>query len=400
MVGLNVFPTVVLPDNYVPSFSPYPNPPANWSENTPVREWMLSVDVAGTVYWQRDRPMFQGIATSAMSIAANGWAILTGLTPLRDNFAGLNDSAATGNWYPPYEGGTTNSYFLCIGYIPWNSSNTGNVFIAGLALNATTVREGTKIPSGPHGVTCMVVDLVSLASQTDYVNLQGFQNSAGSVNTLVSGKLPALVCRWVSQHGAPGTATQPQPPQPHSWIDADQVTASATGASPVSPGVKVPLNREIRDLSNWLKQPPTTRLTSYTTTQTIPSGAWTSIQMPTQDLDPYGGWSSGANTRWTAPRAGLYYVAGYASVAELTSAHAGYRAVRLLVNGATVYGGTTAQPDTSTQTAGTSLYSTDLIRLNTNDYVEVQMIQTQGAALPVNNSVGNASRLIAVWTSL
>lgn len=371
-----------------------PVDPRTWAAGDRGRAKQLTRDVAAAVAWHRNRPFFQGLQTASASVPASSWTALNLDWEMLDPWGGHSGSGEL--WYPPFTAvaGSITDYYLCSGYVPVSGSDTTKVAVAGLIRNGSDIREGTKLPlNSAHVIDPMVIDLIGVQGGIDTISLGCWTNISGGVSTVVSAKCPSLTARWVGS--AVGTVS-PLPPVPHSWIPADQLTATATGASPVLGGSKVPLNAEIRDLVRFLNYPPLARLTSQGTSQTIPTGgAFTSIQFPTKDIDTYSGWSSGANTKYTIQRAGLYVAAGYASVAEV-SASGGYRAVRLLVNGTTPYGGTSSIPTTS-GTTGTALYAVRHLRLAAGDTVEVQLSNTGSSALPVTTAAGNSSRLIMVW---
>lgn len=387
---------VTLPDGQT-AFGPVD--PRTWSASDRARAKQLSLDVAGAVAFHRQRPFFQGLQTVSQSIPASAWTPVTLDWEMIDQWAG--HSGTTSQWLTPVTQGAVlglglTDYYLCSGYVPLNASDTTKVGIAGLIKNGTDIREGTKIPYGAsHAIDPMIIDLVGVQGGTDTIGLGAWTNNTGGAPTVVASKTPSLTCRWVGSAFANNPAL---PAVPHSWIPADQMTASATGASPAVGGSKVPLNSEIRDLIRYLNYPPLARLTSegQSPTQTIPTGgAWTSIKLPTNNIDSYTGWSSGANTLYTVKRAGLYLVIGYATVAEVSAA-GGYRAARLLVNGTTPFGGTSTVPMTSGAT-GTALYTVRHLRLNVNDTVELQMSQTGSSALPCIITAAGACRLILVW---
>jgi hypothetical protein len=363
----------------------------------PLRAHSLIHDASGCIAWHRQRPLFQGFASLAQSIPTGTLTAVTGLSELVDNYAGHSDSTNTGRYYVPNTG--SNDWYLCSGYVPFNVTGAaGNVFIAGLRATGGTTMEGGKIPGGAgHAVDTMAIDLLQMnGGSNHYAELMAYQNVGTAQNTLVAGKNPSLTVRWVAVDPASTSFFTPAlPAVPHTWTATDIYTGSATGAG------KVPLNTELRDYVNFLTNPPIARVTAQGTAQTIPtgSGTWTSVQFPTNTVDTYGGWASGSNTRYTAQRAGLYLIAGLASVAE-ASPWAGYRAVRLLqtfaAGGTQAYAGWTTLPQTAGGT-GTAIYATGLIRMAAGDYVETQMQHTQGAALTLNNLANNSSRMIAVW---
>lgn len=379
-----------------------------WSDGPPAgKVFALDLEsvVGGTVMWHRQRPLFQALQTVTQSVPNLTWTSMGLDTVLLDNYGG--QGTVSSQFYSILTSNTTD-YYLCTGYVPWNTTVSANVFIAGLTKNGTIYSEGTKIPAGTgHNNDCFVADIVALSSGNDYVELAGFQSTSVAVSTLVSGKTPSFTVRWVG--GAQHTSVVAAPTTPHTWIPQDEISADATGASSQSPGVKVPLNREARDAANWLNGPPIARLTSVGSGQSITNGGtFQSVQFPTATIDNYTGWASGTNTRYTAQRPGLYLVIGYGSVTESSGTHTGYRAVRLsqtfAAGGSTTFAGTSTVPNSgSTDTTGTALYATAMIRLAVGDYVELQMAQTQTnapTALAVNNSAGNSSKLNVIWMSL
>lgn len=381
-----------------------PTAPKTWIDAGPttpgdaLRARLLGTDAGGGLVWHRQRPLFQAIQSLAQSIPNSTFTAITGLSELVDNYAGHSDTVNTGRYYVPRTNSNTSGgdWYLASGYVPFSSASGTTVFYTCLReTGSATIIEGAKVPSGTgHVVTGMVLDLMQMhGGNNDYVELIARQLTGAAVNTVVSGKSPSLTVRWVAADPAwAGFSTPALPAVPHTWTASDIYTASATGAG------KVPLNVELRDFVSYLNNPPIARLTAEGGSQTIPSGSgtWTSIQLPTETVDTYNGHNNVTNnTRYTAPRAGLYLISGYVSVAE-TGTNSGYRAARLLVNGTTPYAGWTTLPATA-GTSGTAVYATALVRMAVGDYVETQMQQTQGAALTVNNGAGNCSRMIAVW---
>jgi hypothetical protein len=381
-----------------------PIAPKTWVDAGPttpgdaLRARLLETDAGGGVMWHRQRPLFQGFPTLAQSIPSGTFTAITGLSELVDNYAGHSDTTNTGRYYVPLTNSNTTGgdWYLCSGYVPFNSADATTPFAAGLRdTGSATINEGGKIPSGTgHVVDVMALDLMQLhGGNNDYIELVARQVTGAAVNTIVSGKSPSLTVRWVAADPAwSGFATPALPASPHTWTATDVYTGSATGAG------KVPLNTELRDAVNFLNNPPIARLTSEGSAQTIPTGTtWTSIAFPTETVDSYNGHDNVTNnTRYTCQRAGLYLVAGLASIAE-TASNNGYRAVRLLVNGTTPYAGWTCLPQTA-GTTGTAIYATALIRMAAGDYVETQMQQTQSAATrTINAAANNCARMIAVW---
>lgn len=381
----------------MPSGAAYnpPTTPHTWVEKASavygdaLQAKILERDVAMAVAFHSKRPFMQGVATVTTSLTSSTWTPLP-LAELVDNVQGHSDINNVSRWVAP-TAATANNWWLCTGLVPINTSSVSTVGIAGLRINGGGVQEGTKIPGGSHnGITPMTVDLLQMAAG-DYLELCGYQNSGGTVSTIISGRAATLTMRWACA----GTGTTVAlPSTPRTWTAADLLTADSTG------GANVPLNLNIRDVIRWLNYPAIAKITASGTTQTIPSGVgtWTSLQMPASTVDNYGMWSSGANTKLTCQRAGVYLIAGLASISE-GSSNTGYRAARLLhtiaAGGSATYGGTASVPAT-TSTIGTAIQVVHPIRMAVNDTIELQASHNQGSSL----NAGTASRLIAVWESL
>lgn len=390
---------ITLPDGHS-AFGPVD--PRTWASAERYRARLLETDVAGAIAWHRNRPFFQGLQLGAQSISTSTWNLVDLDWEMIDAWSG--HSGADYLWFAPDTLNNTNNpsdYYLCSGYVPMNASDSTKVGIAGIIKNGSEIHEGTKLPQNSgHVIDPIAIDLIGVTSG-DTLSLGAWTNVAAGATTVVSAKTPSLTARWV---GAAVGYVSPLPPVPHSWIPADLASASSTGASPTPGGSKVPLNTEIRDLIRFLNYPPLARLTAEGGSQAIPSSTsvWTPIQFPLANIDTYGGWSSGDNTKYTFQRPGVYLVIGRACIAEASSgSNDGYRAVRLQVNGdaAKVYGGTSAIPQSSGST-GTALYVARHIRVSAGDYVQVQMQQNQSAGTTtraVNTTASAASKLIAIW---
>lgn len=407
MAGISAY--AYLPDGQLVGF-PIPPYPRTWVDQAAgvkgdgLRAPLVEYDAGGGVLWHRQRALFQGFQSLAQSIPTATFTAITGLTELIDNYSGHSDTTNTGRYYVPNTGnGGSNDWYLCSGFIPFSSTDATTPFMAGFRVTGSaTVNECGKMPSGAgHNVDVMALDLVRMSTGTsDYIELVGRQITGGAVNTVVASRTPSLTVRWVATDTSGAGVATPALPSPHVWVATDRATASATGT--VSGHTLVPLNRELRDVVAFLNNPPIARLTAQTSVQTIPTGAgtWTSIAFPTETVDSYNGHDNVTNnTRYTCQRAGLYLIAGLASVAE-AGTNIGYRAVRLqqtfAAGGTTTFAGWTTLPHT-TSTSGTAIYATALVRMAVGDYIETQMSHTQGAALTVASAAGPCARMIAVW---
>jgi hypothetical protein len=397
---------IYLPDG---QFAWLPIDPHTWTDKSatvpgePLRARYLESDAGATTAWVRQRPTFIGFGALAQSIPTSIWTAITGLTELIDNWSGHSDTTNTGRWYAPNtnadDGAGQSDWYLCIGNVPMGGQSNTDVHIAGLRVNGTTIYEGAKLPGNSlHGVTPAIVDLIQLSGQSnEYIELAGWHNEAGPFNTVVSSKAPNLQVRWVCQadDGFITAYTPAVPAAPHTWTATDTVTGSVTGGS------KVPMNVELRDTARFLNNPPIFRVHCSGSSQTIPTGTglWTAFTWTGESVDPYGMWTSGASV--TCQRAGLYYIAGLAAVAE-TSTKAGYRASRIhhtiAAGGSADYYGTSSVPMSGTRTTGTTLLADGMIRLAVGDTLQLQFDHTNGSALPVlGTSVTACARMIGVW---
>ncbi|HEY9367571.1 hypothetical protein [Streptomyces sp.] len=379
-----------------------PVEPRTWVDQSgttrgdPLRAKWLNRDISSAVDWHRRVTTFQALRTTALSVPASTWTPVPLDRELIDTSGGHSDETNTSRWYSPTSTGFTD-WWLVSGHVTFGGA-AGGVRIAGLRVNGGgTIQEGMKVTAtAAHGCSVQLIDLVEMTnSGSAYMELMTYQSTAGSVNTTVSGKSPSFTARWVSMATDIGVVS-PAPATPRTWTSADVLSATDTS------GGKIALNEHVRDVIRYLHFPPIARLTSQGTAQTIPTGtgSWTSITLGTETVDNYAGHSTVSNTsRYVCQRAGLYYVAGLASVSE-TAANVGFRAVRLLhtiaAGGTAVYQGCSTTPVTN-NAIGTAIYATGWVRMAVGDYVEVQFQHTQGASLSVQTGAGNCSRLIAVW---
>lgn len=379
-----------------------PTTPRTWVEASSgvrgdaLRAKYLEADVSAAVALHRLRPMFQAYRSATLSVVTGTWTPIPLDVELIDTTSGHSDTSNTDRWYAPNTATAGGDYYLCVGYAAWSTSDAANIQAVGIKKSSeANPREGALLshPAG-HDTTGMVCDLIQLdGAFSHYVSLQGWHNHGSNASLAASSHVASLTVQWVSA----GTGTLVSlPAAPRTWTATDEAWADSTG------GNKVPLNVELRDRIRFYNYPPVARLTSEGSAQTIPSGAttWTSIQMPTDNVDNYTGWSSGANTKYTFPRAGLYFVYGQAALSSTNAGAGTFVAARLrhaIAAGGTAdyYGGATVPPTTAT--TGTTVGTHSLIRVAASDSVEVQASHNLGASKSVKTTAGGASRLIAVW---
>jgi hypothetical protein len=398
---MGAIPSIILPSgtNYGPI-----QPPGTWTDQsgttrgTILRARILEGEVSAPVAWHRNRPKFQAVRTTTKTdMTTSAWTAIPLDLELVDSHGGHSDTTNTDRWYAPDTSVATSdaNYYLAFGYVPWGTSNAAQVFAAGISKTGSTPREGTMSPRpAGHDVICMVADLFLLdGNANDYLSLQGWHNHGSNATVAASSHVASLNVRCVSAGAGTVSAL---PAVPHTWLPTDLITGSAVGTD------KVPLNTEIRDRVRFMHYVPVARLTSETSAQTIPTGTgtWTSIAFPTQNIDTYTGWSSGANTLYTFPRDGLYFVYGQAGLLSTNAGAGTYVAARLRHNilaggSADYYGNVTVPPTTATN--GTTVAAHSLIRAVAGDSVALQANHNLGASKTVKSSAGGACRLIAAW---
>lgn len=149
----------------------------------------------------------------------------------------------------------------------------------------------------------------------------------------------------------------------------------------------------IYNTGTYLLNPPTF-VGTQTTTQSVNSSSWTTINLNTSQVDSYGGHSNSTNnTRYTAQVPGLYAVCGVAVWAINTS---GVRGTRLHLNGSVVRG--SAQMTAPCSGAGTALATPVFtMRLSVGDYIEVAGWQSSGSPLSTLVASDVAPALWVCW---
>ena len=194
-----------------------------------------------------------------------------------------------------------------------------------------------------------------------------------------------VILTWTGVSGsAYGT---PSLPAPYSnWSDATTV-GTASSAS-------VNINAGVRDVLNFLANPPVFRTGIGSFSQTIPTGALTAVTPNGGGAaDNYTGWSPGTNT-YTVQRDGLYLCHGLVS---FNASSAGtVRAAGVTVNpggaGAVTFWG---PPGLPTASGTCNVSKTALLDLHAGDTVQLACFQNSGGGLALTTS-GN-TRLILAW---
>lgn len=147
------------------------------------------------------------------------------------------------------------------------------------------------------------------------------------------------------------------------------------------PGVSIAStlwNSQIRDGLGFLLTEPVF-MGTQTSSQNVPSGAWTAININTEQIDTYGGHDTVTNnSRYTAPIAGWYSVCG---VTCWSANSTGTRASRIHVNGTVIQGSSQMYAPNPSNTTGVAT-PLRVVYLNVGDYVEVAGWNSSGLGLP------------------
>lgn len=113
-------------------------------------------------------------------------------------------------------------------------------------------------------------------------------------------------------------------------------------------------------------------------TTSVPSDTTgTPVLWNTEQSDPEGMWAAGTPSRLTAQRAGKYHVQAAVGFASPGASPAGYREIQILKNGSAV----ARDRRTAVASASTVCAVSLDVDLAVGEYIEVQAVQNQGAAL-------------------
>lgn len=185
---------------------------------------------------------------------------------------------------------------------------------------------------------------------------------------------------WTGASGS-GYGT-PQLPAPFTnWSDATAVGTTS------SVDVNVNSNTGIRDVLNFLANPPVLRVSQAAGTS-IPASTLTQVPFTsvTPTVDNYTGWSSGT---YTVRRDGLYLFHGLVSFAA--GASGAVRAAAATINGTSYWG-----PPAPPATAGTTnVAKTQVFDLKAGDTVSLSCFQSGTGALALDT--GNQTRFLLAW---
>lgn len=112
-----------------------------------------------------------------------------------DTYGGHSTSTNPSRYVAQYAG-----WYTVCGVVCWSNSNTSNARGARIALNGNPV-QGTAVLYGATSTTDTVVSTpardIYLNGTTDYIELQGWQNTGGNLATAIAADVSsALWMRW------------------------------------------------------------------------------------------------------------------------------------------------------------------------------------------------------------
>jgi hypothetical protein len=166
-------------------------------------------------------------------------------------------------------------------------------------------------------------------------------------------------------------------PTPRTWSVGDLADATM-------------LNTEIRDVANFLLNPPIF-VGRQSVAQSMPTSAYAAITLDVEEVDSYGGHATN-QSRYTAQVAGWYHVLGIVQWAVNAT---GRRACGLFVNGTNRVRQTECVTVTTAVGTTTNIAETELY-LNVSDYVEIQGWQSSGAALNTSSGFAQSDSMLCV----
>jgi len=370
---------------------PYPGPPANlktWSLTSveTISATILQNDADDSIVFLIDPPMYSGQLRSIWPIPQNAYYYVPEDFDLLDPLAMHSNPAQPELIYANYLG-----WYLCIGVMTYNTTTTGtgviyNATIAVTQNNVATAWIGQQTPTqATFRPFETVVELQSLNPATgDTVSLAGFQTTSGSVNTnTTAGQYPTLNVIYAALPSAPPAWSTSLPvPANTAFSDTTQITGAF-------------MNTNLRDTVNFLTYPPICRLQRNSSVQlastTFPAG--TAVPFNVATIDNWSAWNG--TTRYTFPKAGLYFV--YGQVNFLNDTTGTDRACGLRVNGGTTQWGST---ETAANTVlGHISIACQMIRAAAADYVEVigYSNATTVGGITIGGAASGTSKLIILW---
>lgn len=365
--------------------------PRTWALNDLITVPRMRADVVNAVALLAQRPYFVGQRSLGDTWPAGSDLAMPLDVELTDAWNGHLAPPASGTapYWCPLPG-----WYLCDARTPFAyTSATAAPFVAGFqginggvafgpvhgAITVNGSTSGTIIPRA--------VDLIQQTASGapggsgDWIQATARQDSGGSVSLQsLAWCQPTVSFRWVCAN----TGT---------------ITSLPVNGSVPTPITSAWLNVNVRDTIKFLSYPPICKAHYTAGTSTVPNNSLATpavINLTTVDVDNYSTFTTGTAAKYTAPYSGRYFLAGQVTFAASSTATT--YACGLLVNGTTLYYGGIVRFAGTALAGGASV--TKRLRLNFGDTVQLVAVQQSGAALAINTTASNQTRLISVFEGL
>ena len=141
------------------------------------------------IYNQKPLCMVHAPSGSVTSVANQTWTAITMTTVDYDNMGGW----AYGNSISDHYTAQMSGWYMVLGCIVWDSASSAASRAARITINGTTVAGIASHPPSIINTGVCMARTVYLA-KLDYIQLQGFQDTGGSLNTAANYSNGAETC--------------------------------------------------------------------------------------------------------------------------------------------------------------------------------------------------------------
>jgi hypothetical protein len=369
-----------------------PPTPTAWTPSSAVTSSLLSGAALGNpLKFLYNPPVFRVGTTLSTAITANTNTLVPLTTAQIDSWGAW--SAGSNTYTVPVTG-----VYLVHGMTWYTAASTGSL-LAGIRVNGGTVWWGPGYATGAVSTnhSAQVTRLLDL-QQGDTVQL--FTN-ASSTDALSNTQPSRLLGVWLSTlAGSNGSVAWPAPDVGFRWQAGTPGSNLTTSSTNLTAQFQTHLTG---DLSFFLQRPY--MLAWQNTAQTgLSQNAWHTITMDTlggivhaSAGDNYGGWTSGASNKYSAPVSGWYLVQG-GFIQATASATASLMAGVLASPPGASLPDTYQHISTNTVPTGPGADAIGIYYLRAGDSVMPQYQQQDGGAtFSTNVTAGHQSNFGVVW---